>query len=67
MSRLYKFFGGRKLYYFNLLLFINLILVSFTVKWTSEFGYFCIFLYSAVVIGVEGERFIKCKVDNAKE
>lgn len=60
MKKVYDFFGGRKLYYFNLLLVLNFIL-AINNKWVAEFGYFCIGLYGVAVAGVEASKLIKGK------
>jgi hypothetical protein len=39
MLKIYSFFGGRKLYYFNLLFTANLVLLAVN-KWQEAFGYF---------------------------
>jgi hypothetical protein len=56
----YYFFGGRKLYYFNMLLIIN-VWLKYIDKWSEAFGYFTLFLYCAIVLGIEGNKVIKGK------
>lgn len=60
MTGIYKFFGGRKMYYFHLLLIVNAAFLAVG-KWTEGFGYFSIGIYVTIVIGVEGNKFIKNK------
>ena len=64
MKYLYKFFGGRKLFFFFLLLSINTYVLLQTTKWTEGFGYFSVFLYAVVVSGLEGNKVIKGKYKN---
>lgn len=58
MDNIYKFFGGRKLFYFNFLFLTNLIALVYS-KWAEGFGWFSIGLYSVVVLGIEGNKYIK--------
>lgn len=60
MLKIYSFFGGRKLYYFNLLFTANLVLLAVN-KWQEAFGYFSIGLYAVIVAGVETNKYIKGK------
>lgn len=55
---LYKVFGGRKLFYFNFLFITNLICLLLD-KWNDGFGYFSVGLYLSIVVGIEGNKFIK--------
>jgi nitrate/nitrite transporter NarK len=56
MEKIYKFFGGRKLFCFYILLLINVIAL-FTNKFDSEFANFSIMLGSVYVIGNIGAKF----------
>jgi hypothetical protein len=58
MNRLYNFFGGRKLFYFNFMFLTNLIALLNN-SWVDGFGWFSIGLYSVVVLGIEGNKYIK--------
>lgn len=60
MQCLYNFFGGRKLFYFNLLLVVNYVSLLLG-KWQEGFGWFSIGVYSVVVAGIEGNKYIKGK------
>lgn len=61
MIKLYKWFGGRKIFFFLSLLIMNTLILLSTDKWTDGFGWFTVGLYATIVVGVEGERFIKGK------
>ena len=60
MNKVYNWFGGRKLFYFNLLLLANIFLLL-KGSWVEGFGYFCIGLYAVVVAGVETTKYIRGK------
>ena len=60
MYKLYHFFGGRKLYYFNFMFIVNLILILLE-KWDEGFGFFSIGLYATIVLGIEGGKYVKTK------
>jgi hypothetical protein len=55
---IYKFFGGRKMFIFYLLLLINTV-AYFTNQFSTEFGYFCIYLYGVIVMGNVGSKIVK--------
>jgi hypothetical protein len=61
MKYLYRFFGGRKVCLFFIILIINSYAL-FKGVWIAEFSYFCIGLYSVIVGGIEGNKYIKGKV-----
>lgn len=58
MNRLYNFFGGRKLFYFNFMFLTNLIALLNN-KWVEGFGWFSVGLYATIVAGVEANKYIK--------
>lgn len=60
MNRIYKFFGGRKVFFFLLLLGLNTYLKE-SGNWSTEFGSFGIWLYAVVVLGFEGNKLVKSK------
>lgn len=60
MNRIYNFFGGRKLFYFNFMFITNL-LALLGGRWQEGFGWFSIGLYATVVLGIEGNKYIKTK------
>lgn len=62
MKKVYDFFVGRKLYYFNQIFVINCLMKVFD-KWTPEFGYFSIGLYVTIVLGVEFNKAVKSHYD----
>ena len=61
LNGIYTFVGGRKVFIFWILLFINVYILLRTDKWTEGFGYFSVFLYSAIIVGIEGGKVIKGK------
>jgi hypothetical protein len=65
MNKIYNWFGGRKIYYLNLILLINTLLLSYD-KWNEGFGWFTVGLYATVVLGIEGNKFIKTKSNNSE-
>lgn len=66
MKYLYKFFGGRKLFYFNFIFLLNFIAVIES-TWVEAFGYFSVMLYTTIVLGIEGNKVIKGKYENNKK
>ena len=56
MGKIYKILGGRKTTIFFLLLFINTVAL-FLDKFNSDFGGFCVMLYSVIVIGNVSTKF----------
>lgn len=58
MTNFYKWWGGRKVFIFYLLLLLNAILAA-TGKFRPEFGNFCIMLYGVVVAGNVGSKYGK--------
>lgn len=55
MNCLYNFVGGRKIFFFLLLLLINVILYIKGI-WDDKFGSFCIWLYASIIVGIEGGK-----------
>ena len=60
MASLYKAVGGRKVFIFFLLLLVNTVAL-FLDKFNSEFGNFCVMLYSVIVIGNVSSKFAGTK------
>lgn len=61
MIKIYNWFGGRKIFFFYLLLAVNVYFLKWTDKWTEGFGYFTVFLYATIVVGIESNKAIKGK------
>jgi hypothetical protein len=64
MNKIYKIFGGRKMYYFNFIFIVNVILVMIN-RWVDGFGWFSIGLYGTIVLGIEGNKFIRGRNDKS--
>jgi len=62
MNRIYNWCGGRKIFFF-FFLFVTNFLTLLSGKWEEGFGYFSIGLYSVVVLGIEGNKYIIGKND----
>ena len=66
MKHVYNFCGGRKIFMFLLLLWANAHGL-YIGKWVPEFGYFCIGLYSVIVLGFQSTKYIRGKEIDAKK
>lgn len=64
MNKAYNFFGGRKMYYFNFIFMVNVILVMIN-RWNDGFGWFSVGLYGVIVGGIEGNKFIRGRNDKS--
>ena len=64
---LYDFFGGRKVFFFIILLSLNTYILLCTEKWSDGFGWFTAGLYSLIVLGVESNKFIKGTTEYKEE
>jgi hypothetical protein len=60
---LYDIFGGRKLFYFNYIFITNVFILLFTRRWTESFGWFSVGAFGVIVLGIEGNKYIKGKTE----
>ena len=56
MNKFYKWFGGKKMFVFFLLLFINILALCYG-KFSDQFANFCLMLGGVYAVGNVGEHF----------